>query len=630
MPTVETILPAQTFTCDTPLPHIINFMGASSDSMCQTAPCDCVYVVEQSRLMGIFTVTDLVKLLLSQVDYTTITIGEVIQAPVIVDKNIETSTALSLFEKQYHKSLPVVDENGYFLGILTPETIAAQLQTHAIHAEELAKTNQQLQKKICFSVTTETQLLKTTSELQQIFQAFPDIYFRLAADKTILSYYAQDESGLYVRPEKFLGKRFQDVLPSEVSKKFDIGISELRKTKSLIAIEYSLLMHDGEKSYEARLLPSIQEQVIVIVRDITQRKQAQAALQTAKEELEQRVEARTFELKKAEERYTRAICAGKVGIWEWNINNNEIYIDHNLKAMLGYADNEISSCFEEWLNLVHPSDIDALSVEINAYIEGLIPKYEIEHRMRHRDGHYIWFLARGTMLCDINEKICFMAGSNTDITVSKYTETRLKGSLKEKEVLLKEIHHRVKNNLQVISSLLRLQARYIKDEEALDILRDSQNRVRAMAMIHESLYQSSDLGKIKFSEYICNLSNNLACGYSLNKDIKINLQIHHVELRIDTAIPCGLIINELVSNAIKHAFINTEFGEIYIEFLDLGNSKYSFSVSDNGIGVPNDIELRRNQSLGLQLVWSLVEQLEGSIVFNNKLGTSFTITFVEQ
>lgn len=637
MPTVESIVPTLTFTSNTPLPHVIDVMGAYSESTCQTAPCDCVYVVEQSRLLGIFTVNNLVQLLLSQVDYTTITIGEVMQAPVTVNKNIETSTALSLFEKQHHKSLPIVDEDGCFLGILTPETIAAQLQTqlnetkqHAVRAEELAKTNQQLQQKICFSVKTEAQLLKTTSELQQIFQAFPDIYFRLAADGTILSYYSQDDSALYIPPEEFLDKKVEDLMPSKVSEKYNTAIVELRQTKSLVAIEYSLLMHNEERSYEARLLPSIQEQVIVIIRDITQRKQAQAALQTAKDSLEQRVEARTYELKKAEDRYTRAIYAGKVGIWEWNIDTNEIYIDPNLKAMLGYADNELSNRFEEWLNLVHPSDIDALKVEINAYIEGLIPKYEIEHRMRHRDGQYIWFLARGTMLCDINEKICFMAGSNTDITVSKYTEARLKGSLKEKEVLLKEIHHRVKNNLQVISSLLRLQARYIKDEEALDILRDSQNRVRAMAMIHESLYQSTDLGKIKFSEYIRNLSNNLACGYSLNKDIKINLQIHQVELRIDTAIPCGLIINELVSNAIKHAFINAEFGVIYIEFLDLGNSKYSFRVSDNGIGVPDDIELRRNQSLGLQLVWSLVEQLEGSIIFNNKLGTSFTITFVEQ
>ncbi|BAZ10695.1 signal transduction histidine kinase [Calothrix sp. NIES-4071] len=644
----------QTFAPDTPLTDVINFMGTRSELMyeaapisysnCSWVPNDCIYITEKSRLLGIFTAANLVQLLISQVDYSTAIVGEFMQAPTSVNKDVDVSTVLSLFKQHHYKSLPIIDEDGCFLGIVTPEAIAAQLEEelqrnqieltkeskYALRAQELERKNQQLQQKICFSVKTEAQLLQTTCELQEIFQAFPDIYFRIAANGTILSYQTQDTSGLYLPPEEFLGKTIQDVLPSEVSKKFMAAVIELQQTNSVVIIEYSLLMRDGERSYEARLLPSIQEQIIVIIRDITQRKQAEIALKAAKEQLEQRVEARTYELKKTEDRYTRAICAGKVGIWEWNIQKSEIYIDPNLKAMLGYADYELSSSFKDWLSLIHPSDINALKVEINAYIEGLIPKYEIEHRMQHRDGHYIWFLARGTMLCDINEKICFIAGSNTDITVSKYTETRLKASLKEKEVLLKEIHHRVKNNLQVISSLLRLQTRYIKDEEALDILRDSQNRVRAMAMIHESLYQSSDLGKIKFSEYIRNLSNNLARGYLLNKNIKINLQIHQVQLRIDTAIPCGLIINELVSNALKHAFINTDCGMIYIEFLDLGNSKYSFSVSDNGIGVPNDIELRRNQSLGLQLVWSLVEQLEGSIVFNNQLGTSFTITFVEQ
>lgn len=641
-----------TFAPDTPLTDVINFIATHDKLRCQAAPIscsngnsthiDCIYIVENSRLQGIFTLVYLVKLLIKQVDYSTITVGQLMQAPTTVNKNTDISTLLSLF--QQHKSLPIIDDDGYFIGVTTPEAIAAQLQIQlhdskqkltleskfALHAQELAMTNQQLQEKISQKVKTEAHLLQTTCELQEIFQAFPDIYFRLTADGTILSYHAQDASGLYLPPEEFLGKRIQDLMPSEITNKFNTAIAELRQTNTLVAIEYSLPMRDGQKSYEARLLPSTQEQIIVIIRDITQRKQAQAALQQAAYELEQKVECRTHELKKTEERYIRAIYAGKVGIWEWNIDNNEIYIDRNLKAMLGYADNEILSCFEDWLSLVHPDDIDALRVEINAYIEGLIPKYEIEHRMRHRDGHYIWFLARSTMMCDINEKACFIAGSNTDITISKYTETRLKASLKEKEVLLKEIHHRVKNNLQVISSLLRLQARYIKDEEALDVLRDSQNRVRAMAMIHENLYQSSDLGKINFSEYIGNLSKNLSCGYAVNKNIKINLQIHQVQLRIDTAIPCGLIINELVSNAIKHAFVNTDSGVVYIEFLDLGKSKYSFRVSDDGVGVPDDIDTRRSQSLGLQLVWSLVEQLEGSIVFNNKLGTSFTITFVEQ
>ena len=221
-----------------------------------------------------------------------------------------------------------------------------------------------------------------------------------------------------------------------------------------------------------------------------------------------------------------------------------------------------------------------------------------------------------------------MAGSSTDITVRKQVENKLKSSLKEKEVLLKEIHHRVKNNLQIISSLLRLQSGYIKDKQALEIFKDSQNRVRAMALIHENLYQTNNLEKIEFSEYIRKLTNNLIRCYNIT-NIKISSNIEKLNLKIDTAIPCGLIINELISNSMKHAFTNSEEGEIYVEFITLQTGKYSLSVSDNGVGVRENIDSLKKQSLGLELVWNLVEQLEGTIVYNSKLGTSFRITFAE-
>lgn len=310
-------------------------------------------------------------------------------------------------------------------------------------------------------------------------------------------------------------------MPLDIAYQFHQAILQLNKTNSLVVIEYSLSLTTEVKSFEARLLSSLANQIIVIIRDITERKQAQEALQKAKEDLEIRVEERTFELK----------------------NANKLL------------------------------------------------RQEIIERQR--------------------------------------IEEALKSSLQDKEVLLKEIHHRVKNNLQFISSLLRLQAGYIKNEQALDVLQDSQSRVRAMAMIHESLYQSNNLAKIGFLKYIHKLINNLIDSYRVNPNINIKSRIDNALLRIDTAIPCGLIINELISNSIKHAFVNKESGEIYVEFLMLEKGKYSLNVSDNGIGMKNDIKLTLTQSLGLQLVWKLVEQLEGNIVFNTNFGTSFKITFTE-
>ncbi|XWK86731.1 MAG: PAS domain S-box protein [Phormidium sp.] len=219
-----------------------------------------------------------------------------------------------------------------------------------------------------------------------------------------------------------------------------------------------------------------------------------------------------------------------------------------------------------------------------------------------------------------------------DITERKKAESEMRTSLKEKELLLKEIHHRVKNNLQVISSLLKLQSGYIKDEEALVVFTESYNRVRSMALIHEKLYQSKGLARIDAVDYIHDLTDNLFRSYNVNTNsIKLNLQIEHIELDIDTAIPCGLIINELVSNSLKYAFVDKGKGELYISFSHQEESQeITLVISDNGIGLPADFDVTEIESLGLQLVYNLTEQLDGKIEINSDQGASFKITFTNR
>lgn len=217
-----------------------------------------------------------------------------------------------------------------------------------------------------------------------------------------------------------------------------------------------------------------------------------------------------------------------------------------------------------------------------------------------------------------------------DITPLKQAEAALRTSLKEKEVLLKEIHHRVKNNLQVISSLLKLQSAYIEDKDTLALFTDSQNRVKAMALIHEKLYQSSDLARILVSDYIKNLTNNLLQSYSVSSSlIKLNVNVDNVFVDVDTAIPCGLIINELLSNSFKYAFPDGRPGQIWIEFKSTNNSHYYLRIGDNGIGLPPDFNLEESESLGLQLVWNLTEQLGGNIEVNSQNGARFEISFTK-
>lgn len=214
--------------------------------------------------------------------------------------------------------------------------------------------------------------------------------------------------------------------------------------------------------------------------------------------------------------------------------------------------------------------------------------------------------------------------------VKDITELKQADEMRRKDLLLKEIHHRVKNNLQIISSLLRLQSRKFTDRDTIEAFRKSQNRAKSMAIAHEKLYQSSDLENIELGNYIETLTKYLVHNYGYNaEDIKINIKIKNVTQGIDTAIPIGLIITELVSNTLKHAFKDRHKGEIQIEITPQEEGYYLLSIKDNGVTFPEDIDFMNTDSLGMRLVISLVEQIEGHIELIRDNGTEFRIRFKE-
>jgi PAS domain S-box-containing protein len=249
---------------------------------------------------------------------------------------------------------------------------------------------------------------------------------------------------------------------------------------------------------------------------------------------------------------------------------------------------------------------------------------------RRKDGQEFPVSLTISPIKDATGKIIGASKNVRDISDKKRAEEQIQASLREKEVLLREIHHRVKNNLQVIYSLLRLQSRLVTDPTASALFKDSQARVKAMALVHETLWQSKNLSRIDMSEYSRTLIRRLFESYGISSDtLGLSLNIAPVSFSMETAVSCGQLINELVSNCLKHAFPNGRTGDVTVELLPNGNDTYLLTVSDNGVGLPPDFEVGKAESLGWQLVPMLVEQLNGTFELQERAGTTVRLTFSE-
>ncbi len=210
-------------------------------------------------------------------------------------------------------------------------------------------------------------------------------------------------------------------------------------------------------------------------------------------------------------------------------------------------------------------------------------------------------------------------------------ENQLKESLRDKETLIKEVHHRVKNNLQIVSSLLALQGRQVSDEETRGLFNETENRVQSISMIHEKLYRSDDLASLDLSEYVNDLVRQLFMSFDVSSsEVSVSVDVPEREMDIDSLIPCGLIINELVSNAFKYAFPSRKDGVLHIGITSPTEGVTELVVRDNGPGLSPEIDILKTRSMGLRLVNALVKQLKGELVINRKGGTGFRITFRER
>ena len=311
------------------------------------------------------------------------------------------------------------------------------------------------------------------------------------------------------------------------------------------------------------------------------------------------------------------------------------FLDANKAALdlLGYKKEDILSLdFSSLLEEDQASKAFKILEEVRK--TGFQKKPE-EYKLRKKGGGHVWVEVEASLIYRKGRPFAIQ-GIARDISGRKRAEEQLKASLKEKEVLLKEVHHRVKNNLQFIFSLFNLQSQYVKDERALGMLKNCQHRIHSMQLIHERMYQSKESGKIEFAPYIRSLVAYLFQSYNVySKFISLKTEIEDVLLEINTAIPCGLIINELLSNSLKHAFPKNKFSgkeenlkkEIRIKLSSNGKGLMTLVVSDNGVGLPQEFDLHQSETMGLKLVRDLVDQLNGTLILERKGGTEFKISF---
>ncbi len=330
-------------------------------------------------------------------------------------------------------------------------------------------------------------------------------------------------------------------------------------------------------------------------------------------------------VRRSEQRFRKIFEEGPLGLALIGRDLRLIQANRALGEMLGYDADELVGRYVT--DLIYPDDRENSAQMLGKLFDGQLARYCRERRYLASDGRALWVSVTAAGLSGEGSDPTALAMIE-NITARKESEEKTAGALREKEVLLREIHHRVKNNLQVISSLLRLQAGAIQHSRVLEIFRESQNRVQSVAIVHDLLHRSKDLSKINFAEYARSLAASLMCSYGVSSaKVSLRLEVAAVPLGIDTAISCGLIIHELIANSLKYAFPGGRRGEIRVRLKPLGGGRLRLTVADDGVGFAKGARSGRRKSLGLRLVKVLAEQIGSTVKSSNEGGARFDFEF---
>ncbi|MBN2415061.1 transporter substrate-binding domain-containing protein [bacterium] len=467
-------------------------------------------------------------------------------------------------------------------------------------------------------------LLKEVSERRRVERALreSDTNFRLfinsSADclflkDTALRYVISNEANTrFIAPGQadIMGKRDEDLLPPEIAGKFrDTDLAAIKRREPV-----TNTIQVGENIYETRKIPVLMYNRVVgvagIIRDITEQQNAEKALA------------------ESEERLDLALRGADLGLWDWNIPTGSVVFNERWAEMLGYSLDEIDPHVSSWEKLIHPEDSARVQEELGEHLAGKTPIYETEHRMRKKSGEWCWILDKGKVLeRDAGGNPVRAVGTHMDITERKTAETKIRALLREKEILLREVHHRIKNNMGSIEGLLKIHARSSDNPEVRSALQDAESRLKSMRVLYDKLAGSDSFREISIKPYLTNLIDEIIAIFPGGQDITFSRQIEDFDIPADIYFPLGIIINELCTNSIKYAFTKGQ-GEKRITLTATFNrSKVKIIFQDNGKGFPESFIPGEHAGLGLELIEMLTEQIDGTIAFSTEAGAVITLEF---
>jgi PAS domain S-box-containing protein len=445
------------------------------------------------------------------------------------------------------------------------------------------------------------------AELRALMAAMTDVILVFDMHGRYLKIPSTNPKLLYKPAPELIGETLHEVFP-QAQADFFLGYIRLAlETQQPVNHEYCLSIGGEEIWFSGTVSPMTEDTVIWVARDITNRKLAEKQLQAS------------------EAKYRGLLENVFDGVYQSTPEGKLLTANPAIVRMLGYES-------EEELLVINARDLYLNSEDRDIFARKIAEKGEVrnlELALKRKDGQSLIVLENARIMHNERGEL-YYEGTLTDISDLKRADEQIKASLAEKEILLREIHHRVKNNMQIISSLLNLQASQMNDKNVLKMSKESQSRIRSMALVHEKLYRSQDLSRINFSDYIRSLTTHLFQFNQVNPNlIQLKMDLEDVFLDIQTAIPCGLILNELITNALKHAFPKNGGGEITVELHPGGDHASQMVVRDDGVGIPEDMDIQDPKSFGLQIVTMLVNQLEGNMEVQRKGGTNFKIVFRE-